>query len=178
MLTIRPVTVPDAERVRALIEARCAWMEERDIPSWRANAGALTELAIGEGADSWLLLEQQGQAVGLTTFQPEPPPWGWTSQERAEAAYYLHTTITHPHSSIERPGSLIALWAVDRAASHGLAWVRRGCLSPRLVRYYRTQGFALHHRVERSNNTVYLMARRAEPLPEIAAQVRTTDATG
>lgn len=38
---------------------------------------------------------------------------------------------------------------------------------PGLVRYYKTQGFTLLHEVQRTHNRVYLMARRAERLPEL-----------
>lgn len=75
--------------------------------------------------------------------------------------------MTDPAYREHKPGTLIALWAVDRAAREGKRWVRRGCMFPGLVDYYRTQGFALLHEVQRTRNRVYLMARRAERIAEL-----------
>jgi hypothetical protein len=36
---------------------------------------------------------------------------------------------------------------------------------PELVRYYRTQGFDLAHKVRRTRRRVYFMQRRAQPIP-------------
>jgi hypothetical protein len=82
---------------------------------------------------------------------------GWTPDETAEPAYYLNTTVTDPAFRALRPGTLMAWWAVDRAARHGRAWVRRDCLWPGLVRYYQRQGFTLLHEVQRTRCRLYLL---------------------
>jgi hypothetical protein len=37
MLTMRPAASTDKTAVEAMISARCDWMEERGLPSWRAS---------------------------------------------------------------------------------------------------------------------------------------------
>ncbi|WP_274562372.1 hypothetical protein [Streptomyces spiramyceticus] len=68
-------------------------------------------------------------------MQEHTPPWGWTEQELSEPAHCLYTTVTDPAYRVHKPGTLIVLWAVDRAAHEGKDWVRRGCMFPGLVRY-------------------------------------------
>ncbi|HSA50408.1 MAG TPA: GNAT family N-acetyltransferase, partial [Yinghuangia sp.] len=139
------------------------------VESWRDNVEDLASQAENEHGDHWILQRDDGRIIGTTTVQKFCPPWGWTAHELAEQADYLYTTITDPEFRAWRPGTLIAWWAVDRAAREGTQWVRRGCVEPRLRDYYRTQGFEQFHEVQKTHNRFYLMGRRAEPLPELPA---------
>lgn len=67
MLAMRPAVDGDVAEVEAMIYARCGWLEERGLPSWRA---------------------------------------------------------TDPAYPAIRPGTLMACWAVDKAAREGRDWVR------------------------------------------------------
>lgn len=173
---MRPATAVDVPAVTALIHARCDWMEERGLPSWREAVDHLAGQAADDDGSMWLLEDDGGGVVGCTTVQTETPPWGWNAEELAEPAYYLYTTVTDPAHHAARPGTIIANWAVDRAARDGKAWVRRGCLFPRLVRYYESQGFTLFYEVQRTHNLVYLMGRRAERLPGLEMFGQPTEA--
>ncbi|MFE4827372.1 GNAT family N-acetyltransferase [Streptomyces sp. NPDC056672] len=167
MYVMRLATVADGPGVAAMIRSRSTWLEERDMPSWRDSADNLAAQAENSHGGMWVLEDDESRIVGCTTVQEETPPWGWTPEELAEPAHYLFTTVTDPAYREHKPGTLIALWAVDRAAREGKRWVRRGCMFPGLVDYYRTQGFALLHEVQRTRNRVYLMARRAERIAEL-----------
>lgn len=168
MYVMRPATAADSSAVEAMILARSSWLEHRGMPSWRASAQDLAGQAENTDGSMWLLVEDSPERiVGCTTIQQQTPPWGWTEQELAEPADYLYSTVTDPADREHRPGTIIALWAVDRAAREGKHWVRRGCMFPGLVRYYETQGFKLFHEVQRTRNRVYLMGRRAEPIEEL-----------
>ncbi|MBB5933846.1 GNAT family N-acetyltransferase [Streptomyces zagrosensis] len=173
MHLVRPATAADIPAVRTLVLTRSAWLEARQMPSWRESADHVAGQAENTDGTMWVLTEEtSGRIIGCTTVQQETPPWGWTEHELAEPADYLYTTVTDPADRAHRPGTLLALWAVDRAARQGRAWVRRGCMFPGLVRYYETQGFSLMHEVQRTNHRVYLMARKAEELPEVVAALR------
>ncbi|OKI00918.1 acetyltransferase [Streptomyces sp. CB02923] len=174
MYVIRPATAADAPAIEAVILARSAWLEERGLPTWRHSAEDLAGQAENTDGSMWVLTEQDtGRIVGCTTVQQQTPPWGWTEQELAEPADYLYSTITDPADRPHRPGTLIALWAVDHAARTGRSWVRRGCMHPSLVHYYETQGFTLLHEVQRTHNHVYLMARKAEVIGTLDMHLRT-----
>ncbi|GAA1775039.1 GNAT family N-acetyltransferase [Streptomonospora arabica] len=162
MFTMRPATAADVPGVAAMLRARCDWMEERGIPSWR---GSVDDLA-GQAANGamWVLGDGGGRTVGCTTVLPRAPATDWTPDEVAEPSLYLFTTATDPAYREHRPGTLIALWAVDRAARHGRFWVRRGCYDPALARYYQQQGFTLVRERPREGLRLYLLARRAEHL--------------
>jgi hypothetical protein len=168
MLAMRPAVDGDVAAVEAMIYARCEWLEERGLPSWRAAAPDLAAQASSGSGAMWVLEDEGGRIVGCTTVLTSTPSWGWTEQELAEPAYYLYTSVTDPAYQAIRPGTLMAWWAVDKAARDGRDWVRRGCLFPGLVRYYQRQGFTLAHEVQRTHHRVYLMGRRAEALPELA----------
>ncbi|MDT0327055.1 GNAT family N-acetyltransferase [Nocardiopsis lambiniae] len=170
MFTMRPATEADTPDVAAMITARCTWMEERGLVSWREN---VDDLAGQAGAGFMWVLEAEDRIVGCTTVTTDAPPKDWTPEEAAEESLYLFTTVTNPAYREHKPGTLIALWAVDRAAQQGRRWVRRGCFFPELVKYYETQGFSLVKEQERSAGHLYLLARRAEHLD--LAQLRVTE---
>jgi hypothetical protein len=104
MLAMRPATGTDKAAVEAMISARCDWMEDRDLPSWRGQLDNLVEQTDNPCGDVWVL-ELDGQIIGRTTVQADaPPPWGWTSPERADHALYMTTTITDPGCRDMKPG--------------------------------------------------------------------------
>lgn len=161
---MRLATSADRSQVARLVEARCDWMEQRGLPSWR---GALDELAAQCGnpdGDVWVLDSDEHGVVGQMVVQDQGPPWGWTAEERAEPALYLSGSVTDPAVRARRPGTVMALWAVDRAARLGVTWVRRHCHSPEVARYNQTQGFTLVRTEQRTHARLFIMARRAERL--------------
>ncbi|GAA2349081.1 hypothetical protein GCM10010417_00330 [Streptomyces carpaticus] len=172
MLKMRPAVAADRPAVAKMIRARCTWMEERGLPSWRESVDDLASQCDNPYGDVWLLELDGSRIVGRTTIQEQGPPWGWTEAERAEPAHYLNTSVTDPAIRHLRPGTLMAWWAVDRAFRAGRSWVRRDCLSPELVRYYSDQGFHLVHEVERAKYRLYLLGRRTEPLEGLSAWFR------
>ncbi|MFC7328148.1 GNAT family N-acetyltransferase [Marinactinospora rubrisoli] len=161
MFTMRPATEADTAGVEKMISARCDWQEQSGLESWRDDVGDLA----GQAASGFMwVLETEGHIVGCTTVMDQAPPKDWTPEEAEEPSLYLFTTVTDPAYQEHKPGTLIALWAVDRAARQERMWVRRGCFFPELVKYYETQGFALVKEQERSAGHLYLLARRAERL--------------
>ncbi len=92
-------------------------------------------------------------------------PRDWTPDEAREPSLYLFTTVTEPVYRDQRPGTVIALWAIDQAARQERQWVRRrGCFFPELVKYYETQGYTLVKEMGRRAGHLYLLARHAEHL--------------
>ncbi len=172
MFGMRPATADDIPAVEEMILARSSWLEERGLPSWRENAAELARQAENPEGDVWVLAEDDGRIIGCTTVQEQTPPWGWTEDELNEPAHYLYSTVTDPAHRDKKPGTVMGLWAVDRAAREGRAWVRRGCRFPALVRYNETQGFKLLHEVQRTHTTVCLMGRRAERIDDLAQKFR------
>ncbi|MFI0451367.1 GNAT family N-acetyltransferase [Actinomadura sp. 6N118] len=164
MFAMRPATSADRAAVEKLLLARCAWMEERGIPSWRASVDDLVSQCDNLGQDVWILDLDGSEVVGRMTVQRQAPPWGWTEKERSEDAFYLTTTVTDPAHRHLKPGTLMAWWAVDRAMDQGIPWVRRDCLWPGLVAYNRSQGFTLVREAQWKKNRLYLLARRT-PCP-------------
>jgi GNAT superfamily N-acetyltransferase len=177
MMRMRPATGADIPAVATMIRARSGWLEERGLPTWRDNADELAAQAENTDGSMWVLADGDNRIVGCTTVQEVTPPWGWTPEELIEPAYYLYTSVTDPAYQRLKPGTLMAWWAVDRAARDGKSWVRRGCMLPGLVRYYECQGFILYHQVERTRNTVYLMGRRAARIAELSRMFAAVDLT-
>lgn len=164
MLAMRLATRRDRSAVREMIVARCNWLEARCLPSWRPSLDDLVSQCDNPCGDVWLLELDGSRVVGRTTLQEHAPPWGWTDREKAEHALYLTTSLTHPEFRAMRPGTLMAWWAVDRAAAVETAWVRRDCLVPELARYYLTQGYDLVREAEHGRHRLFMMARAAERL--------------
>ncbi|MBC2876224.1 MULTISPECIES: GNAT family N-acetyltransferase [Streptomyces] len=168
MFAMRPATAADIPAVETMILARSGWLEDRGLPSWRENAADLARQAENPDGDVWVLADDDaGRLIGFITVQDQTPPWGWTEEELAEPAHYLYSSVTDPAYRRHKPGTTMAMWAVDRAAVEGKQWVRRGCNFPGLVTYNESQGFKLLHEVQRTHTRVYLMARRAEPVKDL-----------
>lgn len=175
MYEMRPAAAEDQEAIAAMVRARMAWMRERDVPDWPRTDDDVNIIA-SQAADPnfpvWALVDG-GQVVGCTTVFTTTPEWGWMAEELAQSAYFLATSFTHPASRRDQPGRLMAWWALNRAAHEGVEWVRRGTFVERLMTYYRdAQGWELVHTPRRKNRTAYLMARRAEALPELTAVIK------
>lgn len=166
MLRMRLARSDDAAQVARMVHARCSWMEERGLPSWRAAADDLAAQCDNPHGDVWVLEDPGRGVVGQMLVQFEGPPWGWTDAERAQPALYLSGAITDPalRDRAVRPGTLMAWWAVDHAAWLGVPWVRRHCHVPAVARYNESQGFTLVRTQQRTNTRLYLMARAAERL--------------
>ena len=164
--TIRPACSADAASVTDIVLARSAWLEERGLPSWRKDVELVsTQTENPDG--SMHVLEADGRVVGCTTVTESTPPMAWTEEELAQSALYLYTTITDPSVRAWKPGTLLALWAVDRAARKRALWVRRGCRFPGLVAYYERQGFVVVHEMRKTHGPMYLMSRRAERIEDL-----------
>ncbi|MEV4434468.1 GNAT family N-acetyltransferase [Streptomyces sp. NPDC049585] len=168
MFAMRPATAADIPAVEAMVLARSAWLEDRGLPSWRESAADLAGQATNPDGDVWVLADDEAEKIiGFITVQDHNPPWGWTDEELAQPAHYLYSSVTDPAYRRHKPGTTMALWAVDRAAAMGKTWVRRGCNFPELVAYNTTQGFALLHEVQRTHTKVYLMGRRAQGITDV-----------
>ncbi|WP_234426935.1 GNAT family N-acetyltransferase [Streptomyces niger] len=164
--TMRSARPQDRQDVIDIVLARSQWLEDRGMPSWRQSADKVADLTSNADGSMWLL-EADGRPVGCTTVTDTTPPMAWTAEELAEPALYLYTTITDPALREAKPGALLALWAVDRAAREDKVWVRRGCRFPGLVAYYQQQGFTLLHTMQKSHGPMYLLGRRAEHIPDL-----------
>ena len=147
-----------------MIGARCGWLESRGLPSWRPALDDLVSQTDNPCGDVWVLELDESRVIGRTTLQEHAPPWGWTAQERAEPALYMTTSVTDPEFRSLKPGTLMACWAVDRAAHLGAQWVRRDCLVPELAKYYLTQKYDLVREAEHKGHRLFMMARKAERL--------------
>ena len=164
MLTMRAAAGTDKTAVEAMLSARCDWLEDRGLPSWRASLDDLVSQTENPCGDVWILEFDGSRVIGRTTLQEQGPPWGWTDAERAEPALYMTTSVTDPAFRGMKPGTMMAHWAVDRAAQSGAEWVRRDCAFPELAKYYLSQGYDLVREAERGRHRLFMMAREAEPL--------------
>jgi hypothetical protein len=164
--TIRPARPQDEQEVVRIVLARSRWLEERGMPSWRDSAEKVAALTSNADESMWVL-EADGRPVGCTTVTDSTPPMAWTPEELAQPALYLYTTVTDPALREGKPGALIALWAVDRAAREGRKWVRRGCRFEGLAAYYQRQGFTLLHTMQKTHGPMFLMGRRAERIEDL-----------
>ncbi|SHF85033.1 hypothetical protein [Streptoalloteichus hindustanus] len=180
---MRPAVPADRDDVVAMVRARAEWMRVHGHGRWVSWHGMADVLGgqIGNGWPVWVLTAGRS-VLGCTTATEETPELGWTEQERTEPALWLQSTATFPNHDGRHPvGTLIAFWALDRAARLGAAWVRRGVLTNGagdnvgLVRYYRWQGWRVvracrHPRKE--GVMVWSLARPAEPQPELSGILR------
>ncbi|MFE0457359.1 GNAT family N-acetyltransferase [Streptomyces sp. NPDC058914] len=162
---MRPASPDDVPALTALIGRRAAWMRERkleDWEGWSSSAALMAARAARPRSPGWVLEHIGGAVVGCTTVSDRSLDAGWTVAEQGEAALYLNTTVTDPAWRRFRPGALLAAWTLHRAATTGRSWVRRGCTSDGLLRYYRdVQGFALVRTVRGEHTVTHLLARQA-----------------
>ena len=164
MLQMRLARPTDKAAVARLLGARCDWLEARGLPSWRAATDDFVAECDNPADSAWILGDAAAGVIGLTTVQRQGPPFGWTEAEREEAALYLSGSVTDPAAKALRPGSLMAWWAVDRAARQGVTWVRRHTQIQQVAEYDQAQGFELVHEERRTHARLWMLARKAERL--------------
>ena len=165
VFSARRASPDDVPALTALIKRRAEWMREcglEDWEGWSSSAALMAARAARPRSPGWVLVHAGGAIVGCTYVSDRPLDEGWTTSEQAEAALYLNSTVTDPAWRRCRPGSQLAAWALHQAAMTGKSWVRRGCTSQGLLRYYRdAQGFTLVRTVRSEHAVTYLLARRA-----------------
>lgn len=154
----------DKFAVARVIDARCDWLEARNLPSWRDARDHLVSQCDNSEQDVWVLEDETAGVIGRTVVQEQGPPFGWTEAEQAESALYLSGSVTDPAAKGLRPGSLMAWWAVDLAARRGVPWVRRHAQVAEVAAYDRMQGFTLVREEQRTHARLYMLARKAERL--------------
>ncbi|MEU5136984.1 GNAT family N-acetyltransferase [Streptomyces californicus] len=172
---MRPSAPADQPGLTAMIQARSDWMETRQLPNWRNWGRHVHELAgncTRHRSGMWVLTEDDGRILGCTTILRTSAPWNWTEVEAAETAYYLSGTVTDPAERHRKLGSVIARWAVDRAAREGISRVRRDCRSSALAMYYQQQNFQLVRKVSvPGGQTSYALERMAVRIPDLISQI-------
>ncbi|MEV5710535.1 GNAT family N-acetyltransferase [Actinoallomurus sp. NPDC052274] len=161
---MRLATSDDGPEVAEMVRARCDWLEQNGLESWRDAIDDLAAQCDNPAGDVWVLADDERGVVGQVVVQDQGPPWGWTDAERAEAALYLSGSITDPSLRERKLGTVMSWWVVDRAAQLGVPWVRRHCHFAGVARYNETQGFAVVREEQRTHARLYIMARRAERL--------------
>ncbi|WNI20091.1 GNAT family N-acetyltransferase [Actinacidiphila sp. ITFR-21] len=171
MLAMRPARPEDRRGLEAMIRARSDWMKDNRLANWRSWGKHVDELAANCAScygDMWVLTEDDDKIVGCTTILRTAAPWAWTAKEAAEPAFYLNATVTDPAERHRKLGTLIASWAVDRAARENISGVRRDCTSPALAKYYEEQQFRIVRRVSQAGGKiVFALERTAEVIPEL-----------
>jgi GNAT superfamily N-acetyltransferase len=175
MLAMRPATPADQPGLAAMIQARSDWMKDNQLPNWRSWGKHVHELAgncTRYPGEMWVLTEHGGRILGCTTILRTAAPWTWTASEAADSAYYLNGTVTDPAERHRKFGTLIADWAVDRAAREGVSCVRRDCSSPALAAYYLAQNFQLIRTVSLpGGHASFALERKAQRVPSATARL-------
>ncbi|MFD8882115.1 GNAT family N-acetyltransferase [Streptomyces erythrochromogenes] len=164
-----------------MIQARSDWMKVKQLPNWPSWGKHVHELAgncTRHPSEMWVLTDDSDRILGCTTILRTAAPWTWTTSEAVHTAFYLNGTVTDPAERHRKLGTLIADWAVDRAAREGISCVRRDCSSPALAAYYQQQGFQLVRKVStRAGNTSYALERKAERIPGVTSWLVSGDST-
>ena len=171
-MQVRPATGDDRDAAEEMILERCAWMEERGLPSWRTSAGDLADQCGGPDSDVWVL-ERDGAIVGMTTLQCEGPPYGWTQQEQADRG----AVPVHDDHRSGTPGRAArnadrVVGRRPRGRSGDVTGASRLPMA-RLAAYYRTQGYALVREAAHGRYRHHMLARRAAPVPAATEWLRT-----
>ncbi|MET9103758.1 GNAT family N-acetyltransferase [Streptomyces antibioticus] len=173
MLGMRPATSEDQRALAAMIQVRSEWMKSKQLTNWSSWGRHVQELAgncARRDGEMWVLVEDHRRIVGCTTILRTAAPWAWTAAEADEPAFYLNGTVTDPAERHRKLGTLIADWAVDRAARENVTWVRRDCTSSALAAYYEQQGFNLVREISTVGGRIsYALERRAQRVPEVAS---------
>ncbi|MGW2253866.1 GNAT family N-acetyltransferase [Kitasatospora sp. NPDC001660] len=165
---MREATGADSVAIADMIRERSRWLSDRGLGECEDAADEFGAQAAAPDIPVWVLDHRERGIVGCTTILRESalPSWGFTDAERAESSLFLTTSFTRPNP--HRLGRLLAWWALDHAAGHGIQWVRRGAAQEELSRYYqRDQGCELLRVAELPEAKVHLLQRRATHMPNL-----------
>jgi GNAT superfamily N-acetyltransferase len=165
---IRQALTGDIDNVASVLAEAAQWLEERGMPMWRQNELTAECIARDVAAGHFFVAEKAGEIVGTIKFQLQDALF-WSDTPADEAAFIHRVAVRRTYSGGQLSGAMLQ-WAVERAASLGLRYLRLDCEAsrPRLRAIYERFGFR-HH----SDRQVgpYFVARYELPLASTSAGI-------
>jgi GNAT superfamily N-acetyltransferase len=152
------------------------WLATRGIDQWAkpwptAKEQAARIVASIDAGETWMVWDD-GSPVATVALDRRADARLWTSEERLEAALYLHRLIVQRKYAGRRLGAEILTWACTKAACVGAQWVRIDVWTDnrRLQEYYEQHGFQ-HVRtlnlVDYPSGALYQRPAVAVPTPHL-----------
>ncbi|MEE1798120.1 hypothetical protein ACIQVO_37245 [Streptomyces sp. NPDC101062] len=171
---MREATKADRPQIEELLDQRSKWTVRQRVP-FAAVPFRLLQM-IGQHHDPdgarVMVLAEDGHLLGCVVMTPSAPVTeGWSPREMSEPALYLNHACTRPDETSSRgtASSLMALWAGDQAARHGITLIRcsvqSGHVAGMLCRNRRWTPLRLG--MSGAYAPVTLLQRRAELQPEL-----------
>jgi GNAT superfamily N-acetyltransferase len=150
-VNIRQASVQETDIIIDVLGEAAHWLEERDIPLWDEDELAPEQIASDVAKGLYFIADCLGNTAGVMRFQDEDALF-WPEALENEAAYihrlaaYIHRLAVRRKHAGTGVSTALLRWAVERARSLGLQYLRLDCDAsrPRLRAIYEAFGF--HHR--------------------------------
>jgi GNAT superfamily N-acetyltransferase len=152
----------EVERVSSILIEAADWLQEREIPMWRADELSNERIAADVAAGYFFLARCGTEVAGTIKFQWQDALF-WPDTPADEAAFVHRLAVRRAFAGGDL-SALLLRWAATRAADAGRRFLRLDCEAsrPRLRAVYERFGFR-HH----SDRLVgpYFVSRYELPLP-------------
>lgn len=144
LVRIRQATVRDTEEVAGVLCEAAEWLQQRNMPMWRADELSADRIASDVAAGEFFVAECKDKIVGTVKFQLSDQLF-WPDSPVEEAAYIHRLAVRRDFAGGRVSGELLR-WAGERARTHGRQFLRLDCEASRaaLRAVYERLGFRFH----------------------------------
>ncbi|OSC73740.1 GNAT family N-acetyltransferase [Streptomyces sp. BF-3] len=143
-LLVRPGRIDELNVVETLLCEASAWLASRSIDQWQypPHRDRITE-ALERGV--CFLAFEDSRPIATIQVDDFADPEFWNTEDRPEAALYVHRMAVARSNSGAGVGSMLLDWASERAADQGKRWLRLDAWKDNqgLHQFYKDAGFTL-----------------------------------
>jgi GNAT superfamily N-acetyltransferase len=161
-IEIRQATAADVATVSSILLEAANWLEERDMPMWRANELLPERVAKDVSEGLFFLGEDTGEPAGTIKFQLSDLEF-WPDVPAHESAFIHRLAVRRRFSGGAVSAALLS-WAVERTASLGRSYLRLDCEASRKRLRAVYERFGFQHHSDRQVGP-YFVARYELTLP-------------
>ena len=143
-IEVRLAAAADVDTVSIILLEAANWLEERDMPMWRANELRPERITMDVREGLFFLGELTGEPAGTIKFQLSDLEF-WPDVPENESAF-IHRLAVRRRFAGGTVSSALLSWALERTASLGRRYLRLDCEASRrrLRAVYERFGFQHH----------------------------------
>jgi GNAT superfamily N-acetyltransferase len=146
-IEVRQAAAGDIDTVSSILFEAAKWLEERDMPMWRANELLPERISKDVREGLFFLGDQAGEPAGTIKFQLSDAEF-WPDVPADESAF-IHRLAVRRRFAGGTVSSALLSWAVERTASVGRRYLRLDCEASRLRLRGVYERFGFQHHSDR-----------------------------
>jgi GNAT superfamily N-acetyltransferase len=144
---IRQAVPQDADAVFRVLQEAAQWLEQRGMAMWRDDELLPARVAADVEGGLFFIAEREGVAAGVIKFQLEDSLF-WPDVAPGQSAFVHRLAVRRQFAGSGMSTALLD-WAVERARTLGLEYLRLDCEASRLRLRAVYERFGFRHHSDR-----------------------------